>query len=363
VKKPAVGRAVLIVVVSFFISAACFAFTGPVGSSGLTTVTQPEIIPDAGSPPEEGRDLLMIPVSMQTPPDTSQAVAYDSVTMALALSNPEGKEDIPLPLPVEVLDSFEAPLGTIYTWWDIDGTEVYKREFVKDISHSGSHSMRVRFRKSDRKYAFSFFALQPTQDGIHNDFSEYDKLIFWLYVPKTYKDRPLELLVKFEDDKKNSWEEKFKLQPKEEWQLIEVDLSQVKGVNLSKINNVLFFADPGIVPSAGEFWMDDICLIKEGYEVPEKAPNIPQIEQVESEFGLIKIRWSDELESGALLYELWMADNQDFNNADKIILNRNQIELAMEQEATYYFKVRALSHYLEFGGKASDFSDVYKFEY
>ena len=109
--------------------------------------------------------------------------------------------------------------------------------------------------------------------------------------------------------------------------------------------------------------MDDICLIKEGYKVPEEAPNIPQIEQVESEFGLIKIRWSDESQSGALLYELWMADNQDFNNADKIILNRNQIELAMEKEATYYFKVRALSHYPEFGGKASDFSDVYKFEY
>ena len=61
----------------FFISAACFAFTGPVGSCGLTTVTQPEIIPDAGSPPEDGRDLLMIPVSMQSPPDTSHAVPYD----------------------------------------------------------------------------------------------------------------------------------------------------------------------------------------------------------------------------------------------------------------------------------------------
>jgi hypothetical protein len=78
-KKPAVGRAVLIIASSLLISAFCYAFTGPIGSSGLTELTRPEIFPDSAQPPDEKDNSLMIPVSMQsqTLPDTSQAVPYD----------------------------------------------------------------------------------------------------------------------------------------------------------------------------------------------------------------------------------------------------------------------------------------------
>ena len=76
-KKPAVGRAVLSVIFSFLICGVGYAFKGPVGSSGLTELTQPQVIPDSSQSPDEGSSSIMIPVSMQTPPDTSQAVPYD----------------------------------------------------------------------------------------------------------------------------------------------------------------------------------------------------------------------------------------------------------------------------------------------
>lgn len=265
--------------------------------------------------------------------------------------------------PIKVLDSFEISLGTIATWWDIDGTKVYRREFVKGVAHLGSHSMLVKFRKGERKYAWSFFAFQPTQDGINNDFSKYDKLIFWIYVPKTYKGRPLELLVKFEDKKGRGWEQKLEFNPRNEWQLAEVDLRKAKKIDLKTINNVLFFAEPGRVPSAGKFWIDDICLIKEDYEVSEEPPSIPQIIELGEEFGLVDIRWRDEAESGAIIYELWMADNEEFTEPTIFILNGTSLQLLLEEAGNYYFKVRALSNYPEFGGKWSKFSQVMVLEY
>ena len=263
---------------------------------------------------------------------------------------------------VKLMDGFEFSSDAISTWWDIDGAKVYKRELVQDIKRSGNKSMKVYFKKTDPNLSWSFFAFQPQQDGKNNDFSKYSKLVFWLYVPETLEEGvPLELMVKLEDKNGKGYEQRFKFQTGNDWQLVEFDISKVQGIDLSSINNVLFFADPGKYMTAGEFWLDDIYLIKKE-AVSSTAPNMPQIEGVNLVKDDYRIKWSDERNSGASLYEVQVSKQPDFKNPTSFFTNNDYLklgELALEES---YFRVRAWNYLPEYGGKASSFSEVYKYQ-
>ncbi len=263
--------------------------------------------------------------------------------------------------PLKVVDNFDISSDAISTWWDGDGTKIYKRELVQDIKRSGDKSMKVYFKKTDPNLSWSFFAFQPQQDGKNNDFSKYSKLVFWLYVPETLEEGvPLELMVKLEDKNGKGYEQRFKFQAGNDWQLVEFDISKVQGIDLSSINNVLFFADPGKYMTAGEFWLDDIYLIKKGYTVPEEIPAPPANPVVKEKFGLAKLIWSDTPDSKAVLYEVQISTSPDFSTATSFWTDKTELLLQELEEKTYYFKVRSWTHLPEFGGKCSEFNQIYK---
>ncbi len=266
------------------------------------------------------------------------------------------KQDAPQLPPIQIVDNFDYPSEFISTWWDIDGMKVYKRELTEEIAHSGTTSMEVKFRKGDRRYAWSFFAFQPKQDGIHNDFSEYDKLIFWIKVDKTYKNEPLRLKVKLEDKQHNGYEKEFELRANSNWQMVEFNFSRAK-IDLTQIDNVLFFADGGIVPSGGQFWLDDIYLLKE--EIETTTPPQPGKLKVELKQNNYILSWEDV---GANLYEVWASCDSEFKEPIEFITDRNYLDITKLAERSYYFKVRALSQIPELGGKVSGFSEVYEYK-
>jgi hypothetical protein len=212
--------------------------------------------------------------------------------------------------------------------------------------------MKIDYRKGSSKYKFSFFAFQPNQNGVDNNFSKYEKLIFFL---KTEK--PLELLVKIQDKKGKTYEENFSLEGKKDWQLIEFNLSKAEKVNLKKIDNVFFFAEPGKFKVKGTFWIDDIYLITK-QAITNKKPDTPQIETFDQEEGVWTLRWQDVYDSGARLYEIQMANNPDFENPIILWTQNNYLEFWDEPEYDYY-RVRAWSNLPEYGGKSSEFSQVW----
>jgi len=263
--------------------------------------------------------------------------------------------------PVRLVDSFEGIAGTISTWWDGDGNKIYQREFVNDISYSGNNSMEVYFKKTDPNFSWSFFAFQPKQDNIGNNFSGYDKLIFWLYVPETYRGNPLTLLIKFQDKNGGFLEETFEFQASKEWQLVEFNFTQTDALDLTKIDNVLFFADPGSQRSGGKFWIDDMYLLNDEY-IPSGTPNIPIVEEITESLVFNELIWSDESSSGAILYEVQFSRDSDFTNAVSFWTNNTYLEIEEMDPNTYYYRVRSWSHLPEYDGRVSEWSGVIKYQ-
>jgi hypothetical protein len=255
--------------------------------------------------------------------------------------------------PIKLVDDFDDTTDVVYSWWDGDGTKVYKREWDGSTKRSGKYSMKINYRKASSRYKFSFFAFQPNQDGVDNDFSKYEKLIFFL---KTEK--PLELIVKIQDKKSKTYEEKFSLEANKDWQLIEFNLSKAEKVNLKKVDNVFFFAQPGKFKVKGTFWIDDLYLITK-QTIVDKKPSTPQIETFSQEEGVWTLKWQDEYKSGARLYEIQMADNPDFENPTILWTENNYLEFWDEPEYDYY-RIRAWSNLPEYGGKSSEFSKVWE---
>jgi hypothetical protein len=255
--------------------------------------------------------------------------------------------------PIKLVDDFDDTTAVVYSWWDGDGTKVYQREWDDTTRRSGIYSMKINYRKASSRYKFSFFAFQPNQDGIDNDFSRYEKLIFFL---KTEK--PLELIVKIQDRKKRSYEEKFKIEASKDWQLIEFNLTKAKKVNLKEVDNVFFFAEPGKFRVKGQFWIDDLYLITK-QNITDQKPNAPEIESFAEEDGIWVLRWQDVYDTGARLYEVQMSDNVEFKDPIVIWTENNYLEFWEEPEYRYY-RIRAWSNLAEYGGLASEFSQIWE---
>lgn len=171
--------------------------------------------------------------------------------------------DIPLSVwtypPVQslVLDNFDA-ISQVQSYWDGDGTQVYQRSIIEGNAYEGTHAMLINFTKT-QAFPFSFFALQPDQDGTANDFSPFRSLR--LHLNKLHE-APMTLLVKLEFNGSDaSYETQLNFaQGISGWQEAFFDFSALPLTQLTSIENVLFFADPGQSSTQGSFLLDNILL-------------------------------------------------------------------------------------------------------
>jgi RHS repeat-associated protein len=272
---------------------------------------------------------------------------------SLARENDPAQEPV-YPL-AKLMDNFDIPSASISTWWDIDGRKVYQREIDQEFMHSGVASMRINYRKASSRYKFSFFAFQPNQDGVDNDFSRYEALSFWIY-----SEEDMELIVKLEDSrkKKGFYEEKFQIEGKPEWQHIEFKFKDAEKIDLARIDNVLFFVQPGKIKVKGKFWIDDLYLVREAE--PGVVPEVPEIEGINLTGRGHQLNWRKA--EGASLYQVLIAENAEFRNPVSIYSNETSLLVDDFVKGLSYFKVRAWSHLPEYQGLASDYSRVYSWQ-
>ncbi|MCK5655021.1 MAG: RHS repeat protein [Candidatus Aureabacteria bacterium] len=260
--------------------------------------------------------------------------------------------------PTEVFEDFDGEDKRIDYWWNgYDGDEVYTRSLDNTIFRTGSTSMKVEYNKSG--HPLSLFAVQLKYNGVDNDFSEYDKLSFWIYT-----DNPqLTIRIKFEDGNGNAWEGDCSSNVQGDWQRFVYDFSDAhEYMDLSNISwNVLFFVDPGQADTQGIFYMDDIALhSSRSYFYPPLAEPILSGPE-EPAYGEYQINWTAI--PGAAIYELLESNNPAFENAAVYWTNniyrdfKNRIT-----PTTYYYKLRAWSNVPEEGGTSGDWSDTISVE-
>ncbi len=150
-----------------------------------------------------------------------------------------------------ILDDFDGA-SLVASWWDRDGTTVYQRSFGPP-SADGINAMQVSFDKGNLPW--SFFAAQPRQDGIANDWTGVNELRFWLR-------GQVDLLVKLEDSAGATYQQQVRTTSSTDWQAVSIDLRNAP-INKAAIANVLFFAAPGLSNVTGSFAMDALFLHRE----------------------------------------------------------------------------------------------------
>ena len=165
---------------------------------------------------------------------------------------------------VRILDDFEGNDSLIETYWDIDGSgTVYTRTIDNTEGADGTHAMRVLYNKSE-EYSASSFAIRPIQNGLANNFSEFNALK--MYLKKTTA-QAMDLMMKleFEGTQINFEVRREIVKDTDEWQEVIFDFSTVDKDLLKNVKSILFFVDPIIygeaITTQGEFLIDSLQLI------------------------------------------------------------------------------------------------------
>lgn len=141
---------------------------------------------------------------------------------------------------------------TTLGWWDNDGTTVYQRYQTKDPSHGGLGAMQVQFNKNGLPWSL-FAGFISESNPIHN-FTQRTLLSFWAKGNGR-------LLVKLKDRRGNETELGTGIvQESTAWQKFSFDYSSTIGIDLTNIESILFFADPGDPASSGTIYIDDMVL-------------------------------------------------------------------------------------------------------
>lgn len=148
--------------------------------------------------------------------------------------------------------SFFTP-DTTLGWWDIDGTTVYRRSQSKDPSHGGMGAMRVEYTKNG--LAWSCFGGHLSPVNPNKDFTKHARIAIWVY-------GQAEIMVKLRDRAQREAEiGRSRATNPGGWTRLVFDYSCASAsINLSDIDNVLFFVDPGNAFSSGTICLDDIVL-------------------------------------------------------------------------------------------------------
>lgn len=151
-------------------------------------------------------------------------------------------------------DNFWTPNETV-GWWDSNGTVVYKRSRVYTHLASADISrpvMQVSYNKNQDPWAL-FGAYISTANPLR-DFSRHTKLTVWA---RGLQDA--QLLVKLRDRKQQE-EDVSAQHVGQGWTKLEFDYSNLNTIDLSDIENILFFIEPGNASSNGTLYLFDISL-------------------------------------------------------------------------------------------------------
>ncbi len=141
---------------------------------------------------------------------------------------------------------------TTLGWWDNDGTTVYNRSLTKDPSHGGFGAMNIGFAKNG--LAWSITAGFISANNPNRDFSQRTRLSFWAHASG-------EVLVKLRDRQYNEVElGTVSFNNGVGWKRVSLDYSWVDSIDLTDVDNILFFADPGEAWTSGSFVIDDIVI-------------------------------------------------------------------------------------------------------
>lgn len=149
------------------------------------------------------------------------------------------------------LEDFEVG-GDGLTWWDIDGTVVYNRSDSKDPSHGGFNCMRVAYAKNNLPWSY-FAGYIPASNPLRN-FTPYTKLVVWVF-------GTADILVKLSDSSRQEAELGIgHATSSGGWTRLVFDYTSASSINLSDIENVLFFVAPGSATASGVIFLDDITF-------------------------------------------------------------------------------------------------------
>jgi len=156
-----------------------------------------------------------------------------------------------------MLDDFDGT-NQVETYWDSNGSLPYQRIIAVGGAFEGTNAMQINFQKTSA-FSYAYFALQPKQDGIANDFSTYRTLRLQL---NKLHNAPMVLMAKLEF---NGTSQTFETQvgiPQGTygWQEAIFDFSTVSPTLLKNVKNILFFADPGSPSTQGSFTIDNIRI-------------------------------------------------------------------------------------------------------
>ena len=156
----------------------------------------------------------------------------------------------------EMLDNFEDSSfwtpDTSLGWWDVDGTRVYRRSQSKDPSRGGFGAMKVEYTKDGLAWSLIGGHLSPSNPL--KDFTRHTRLAVWVY-------GRADVLVKLRDRARAEAEiGTGRALNASGWTRLVFDYSRISSINLSDIDNVLFFVDPGNPSSSGTIYLDDVAV-------------------------------------------------------------------------------------------------------
>lgn len=141
---------------------------------------------------------------------------------------------------------------TTLGWWDNDGSTVYNRWVSKDPSHGGFNGMSVDYNKNG--LAWSLTAGFISASNPNRDFSQRNRLTFWIHGIG-------EVLVKLRDRQYNEVElGTVGFSNAVGWTRVSLDYSWVDTIDLTDVDNILFFVDPGEAWTSGNIAIDDIVI-------------------------------------------------------------------------------------------------------
>lgn len=184
----------------------------------------------------------------------------------------------------KLMDDFEGNGFPVSTYWDSDGSTIYQRVISQEKAYDGTHSMKVIFQKK-AGFPYSFFAFNPQPNGIDNNFSEFGSLRFQLNKGSS---APMVLMMKLEFEGASQTFEKqiYFPQGTNEWQEAIFDFSGVGADLLSRVKNVLLFADPANESNQGIFYVDRIRLAEK--------PFVKMLDDYEGNADLIQTYWDGD---------------------------------------------------------------------
>ncbi|MDD4879369.1 MAG: glucoamylase family protein [Candidatus Omnitrophica bacterium] len=147
--------------------------------------------------------------------------------------------------------NFWSPAASL-GWWDGDGTMVYQRAGSKDPSHGGFAAMRVSYAKNGLPWS-CFGGYIDNSNPLH-DFTKHNRLAFWVF-------GTCDIMVKLRDRSFHEAElGKGRAANSYGWTRMVFDYTSVDSINLSDIDNILFFVAPGDASASGTICLDDIVL-------------------------------------------------------------------------------------------------------